>query len=203
MRWVFEDDADLKNLTDEEKRHYNRQRIFNPPEHFEALSLVERSAWVKHELESGDYLEEKSLSFQDVMYFGTNLHARRPEHFLYRILLETFDPTEVAAYVEMSRNGYLAVMFLQSFGVVRAKPHLSCEAWMGVMEMWSEKELPERRQAIIILESRGAEQVVPLIKNKSDGARFLEIFGVKALSLLPHDLANQVKGRHLKNELGL
>jgi hypothetical protein len=193
----------LNDLTDEEKKLYTRQRIFNAPENFGSLSMAERHAWVKQELQAGDYQEEKNLSFRDVIYFGTNIHPKRPEHFLYRILLATFDPAEVAAYVDYCRHGYMAVTFLRSFGLERARPHLSSQMWMNVMGMWSERELPERSQVKSILESRGAEQVAPLIRGKGDGLRFLEVFGVKALSLLPHDLANTVKGRHLMNELGL
>lgn len=193
----------MKNMTDAERNTYFRQRIYNQPVNFEELSLVERFNWVKQELDTGDYQEEKSLSYRDVLYFGTNLHARRPEHFLYRILLEAFDITEVAAFIDDSKQPYYAVSFLQSFGLERAKPLISNEVWLGVMEMWSARELPERSLVKIILEGRAPESIAPLITCNSDGVRFLEIFGVRSLGLLPSGMAQYLKGKHLANELGL
>lgn len=45
MRLAFKDYAAVKNLKDDEKKIYSRKRIYNQPENFEELSLIERFNW--------------------------------------------------------------------------------------------------------------------------------------------------------------
>jgi hypothetical protein len=65
------------------------------------------------------------------------------------------------------------------------------------------EEIKARDMIELLLKRRGVDLVAPFITDKDTGEIFVEVFGVKSLTLLPDDIANQVKGRLLEAELGL
>jgi hypothetical protein len=54
-----------------------------------------------------------------------------------------------------------------------------------------------------ILKYRGVVQVAQTATTKEKGMIVIDIFGFAAHKYLPTDIANQVKGRQLEDELGL
>jgi hypothetical protein len=174
----------------------------NKPANFGYLSATDRHAWVEKELSAGDYSEAKSQSINMVLNFGVTCHEWSPLYYLYLILLSAFDPGEAATHIKHTR---LAVLFIQAYGVERAAPYVPSSLWLEAMSEcpFTPEEMKARDMIKLLLKSRGAEAVLPFVKDKETGAHFVEIFGFKSLSLLPDDLANQVKGHYLENELGL
>jgi hypothetical protein len=187
-------------LDDVEK--YDRNYFQNPPKDFADLSSDERRAWVEQELATGDYAVAKSLPFQLVLSFGATSHEWRPEYYMYLILLSAIDPEQTAPHI---RGAVRAVFFILAYELERATPHVSTDLWLKAMSEcpFTPEEMKARDMIKLLLKSRGAEAVLPFVKDGENGAHFVEIFGVKSLTLLPADLANQVKGKHLSDELGL
>lgn len=191
-----------RNLSIDEINNYDTHRIKNEPENFGDLSSDERRAWIRAELASGDYRLEKSLSIRDLVYFGYNLLEWCPEFDLYQVLLEAYDPAEVEPYIVLEDH---AVLFLKTYGLERAQAFVSDQTWLKVMQkpVYTKLENETRNQVKLLLQRRGPERIAPLIQDKTMGPLFIEIFGLESSSFLPKDLAKQIKGQHLANELGL
>ena len=191
-----------RNLSIDEVNNYDAHRIKNEPENYGDLSREERRAWIRAELASGDYRLEKSLSIRDLVYFGYNLLEWCPEFDLYQVLLEAYDPSEVEPYIVIEAH---AVLFLQTYGLERAQAFVSDQAWLKVMQkpIYTKLENETRDQVKLLLQRRGPERIAPLIHDKTMGPVFIEIFGLEPTAFLPKNLAKQIKGQHLENELGL
>lgn len=157
---------------------------------------------MKAELASGDYTMEKKLSARDILSFGSGLFQWCPEYFLYLILLARHDPAEAEAHIT---NNDRAIFFLRAYGLEQAMPFVSSQQWLTAIDYFigTAFDKKTRQQIRLLLKERGAEQIAPLIDGMTTGLNFLDIFGIEALPLLPHDLAKQIRGLHLESELGL
>jgi hypothetical protein len=192
----------MADLTPEEFRNYDGKRIHNAPLTFQVFDSDQRRAWVKAELASGDYTMEKKLSARDILSFGSGLFQWCPEYFLYLILLARHDPAEAEAHIT---NNDRAIFFLRAYGLEQAMPFVSSQQWLTAIDYFigTAFDKKTRQQIRLLLKERGAEQIAPLIDGMTTGLNFLDIFGIEALPLLPHDLAKQIRGLHLESELGL
>lgn len=189
-------------ITLDDIKKYDRDYIRNPPVNFAHLSTAERRAWVEHELSSGDYEVARNLPLELVLSFGASSHEWRPEYYMYQILLSAFDPAQTAPHISGS---FRAVFFVLAYKLERATPYVSTDLWLGAMTecVFTPEEVKARDQIKLLLKSRGAEAVLPFAQDEENGPHFVEIFGVKSLTLLPDDLANQIKGQYLLDELGI
>jgi hypothetical protein len=192
----------MADLTAEELKNYHSKRIHNTPLIFQVYDAEQRREWVVAELKSGKYAVENRLSIRDILSLGPGNFQWSPEYFLYLILLARHDPAKAAAHVTDNDR---AIFFLRAYGLERATPFVSSHQWLTAIDHFTgtafDKET--QHQIKLLLKERGAEQIAPLINDLTKARHFFDIFGIKALSLLPRDLEIQVKSRHLENELGL
>lgn len=186
----------------EECLKYDRKYIHNRPLNFADLSAAERHSWVDTELRAGDYADAKKLPLEYVLAFGATTHEWCPEYYLYLILLSAHDPAQTAPHIT---RAVMAVFFILAYGVELATPYVSTSVWLEAMKElpFTPEEIKARGMIEILLKCRGVDLVAPFITDKDTGEIFVEVFGVKSLTLLPDDIANQVKGRLLEAELGL
>lgn len=191
-----------RTFTPPKIQNYLTSRTHNLPEDFSNFSMEKRRSWVSSKLNSSNYELDKSLSIQDVLKLSAGLAPWCSEYFLYQVLLEAYHPAEVEKHVTLSCH---ASFFLESYGLERSKTFIASQNWLKVLDRSNTSILQShtRDQVYQLLRWRGAEQVAHTIKDKAMGLHFLDIFGLQSLSLLPNDLAKQIKGRHLENELGL
>lgn len=181
---------------------YRKNPFPNKPADFSERTSAQRMEWVMREMAEGDFELEKRIGLDEIVGCGSFHSAFTPNYFMFLLLVRRFDPEEVAGHV---KQDFQAIFFVEAFGLTLAKPFLSNELWLQALSL---NEMRGSGKAMgdclkRILESRGAERIALSIHDKDTGALFAEIFGIKALSLLPPDLAKQVKGHLLEGELGL
>ena len=173
------------------------------PAHYATLDAAGRRAFVEHELGSGKHHELDALETPDLLYLGSAIDTGIPDYFLYRVLLGRKDPAAVVNYLNSEVDHLL---FIDAFGFERARPHKSVECWLDIyslMHIFSDFEGASKNEVRKLIESHGAEAVADEVKTVELGEVFVEIFGIKTVSLVPKDIASQIKGRHLEDQLGL
>jgi hypothetical protein len=181
---------------------YTRNPFPNRPEDFAERSYADRMDWVMCEIAHGDFSVEKKMGLEEILSVGGFHSTYTPHYFMFRFLLQGFEPEDAAKYVEYD---FQARLFFEAFGLERSKPFFTSQLWLQALYLagLSDPDQGIREGLKLIIESRGAEHISLLIHNKEAGVLFAEIFGIKALSLLQPDLAKQVKGHLLEGELGL
>jgi hypothetical protein len=173
---------------------------------FWEMSLEQRKTYVRHQVDSGKFDDDQSLPIRVLFERASVYGDFELPYYRYRMAIEARDPAIVQAEMKTSHD---ASYFLESYGVERSKPFLSSRLWL---EAYHYRPTPEICE---VIKSRGAEQIAEELQKPVEdasvaptdivtlGYHFVEIFGFKSLYLLAYDLAKQVKGRHLENELGL
>jgi hypothetical protein len=111
------------------------------------------------------------------------------------------DPAKAAVGVDSS---YSVREFVKKFGATASQTFFPERLWLEAY--FDSKFSGEKAQVNMIcdvLRFRGAESLAQAVDSKESGMLLIELFGFQAHKLLPKDIANQVKGRHLEDELGL
>ena len=202
IRRIRSERMNNRSFTIAENKNYLRKRTNNLPDDFGDWSMEKRREWVSSEPNADNYELDKCLSILDIFNLSAGLIPWSRHYSLYQVLLVQYDPAEAEKYVSLSCH---ASFFLESYGLERARPFIASQCWLKVIDRSNTSILLSctRDQIHHLLRWRGAEQVASTIKDKAMGLHFLDIFGLQSLSLLPNDLAKQIKGRHLENELWL
>jgi hypothetical protein len=191
-----------ENIESIEAKLYDCNPFPNKPADFRHRSYTARREWVLNEMAHGDFEREKKLGAEEVIFFCCTYGPSSPLHFMFRSLLQRFEPEEVARHVKINLH---AISFFQVFGLERSKPFVSSEIWLTV---FSHNALMKPDKVALdgirrLIQSRGDEQIAKFIKNKEQSAIFIEIFGFNSFSLQLPELAKQVKGQLLEDALGI
>jgi hypothetical protein len=98
-----------------EGKVYQGYTFPNKPEDFHERSYTARKEWVLNEMAHGDFEREKSLGAKDVIFYccvyGSDAY---PLHFMFRALLQRFDPEKVVKHLTIDWH---AKSFIEVFGV--------------------------------------------------------------------------------------
>jgi hypothetical protein len=197
-------------MSPEQLEKFNEKRLREEAlaESFSALPPDEREFFVREQIRRGEYASDSKLSIQDILNLVDIYGEWEPEYYRYRMALEAIDPAIVEQDIHSKDE---ARIFVESYGHERAKPFLPSRLWLEAYNDGSTK-IETRHNIKYILECRGPEKIAAEVYKemsvslKSDerlGRIIIHIFGIKAATFFPAELARKLKGQHVEDALGL
>jgi hypothetical protein len=197
-------------MSQEQLDKFNEKRLKDEAlaESFRALQPDEREIFVREQIERGEYASDSKLSVNDLLDLVDIFCDEEPQYYRYRMALEAIDPSIVAEDIHSKDE---ARIFVEAYGPERSKPFVRSRLWLEAYNDGSTK-IETRHHIKYILECRGPEKITAdvykdagiILKNDERlGRIIIDIFGVKAATFFPADLARKLKGSHLEDALGL
>jgi hypothetical protein len=192
----------MKNLTKRQLEDYDNCRI-KPPAEYQDMDTEQRRAFVLQEIESGKHPVEESLSIHDILHFSGQTGSESPEYFLYRIILERKDPSEVEQHLKEDLD---YMLFFELYGIESAKTHLKSSRLLDLhhlIDYYGDDIYVSAKDIELMLHERGCEAVAVEVTNKKLCESYVEIFGLNAIKYVQKNVANKFKGDLLEESLGL